>query len=102
LARHLVATIDELEPEMAKKVVVDGEEICLARGEDGGYYAVADTCSHEEYSLSEGEVWGVEVECPAHGSRFNLQTGEVRGLPATHPVRPYNVVVEGEDVYIER
>ena len=101
MARHRVADVDELEPEMARKVVVDGEEICLARGEDGQYYAIADTCSHEEYSLSEGEVWGVEVECPAHGSRFSLLTGDVRGLPATHPVKAYRVVVEGEEVFIE-
>jgi 3-phenylpropionate/trans-cinnamate dioxygenase ferredoxin component len=101
LARHLVARIDELEPETATKVVAGGEEICLARAEDGAYYAIADTCSHEEYSLSEGEVWDLEIECPAHGSRFNLQTGEVRVLPATHPVKAYKVVVDGEDVFVE-
>jgi 3-phenylpropionate/trans-cinnamate dioxygenase ferredoxin subunit len=98
--RHLVATVDELEPETAKKVVVDGTEICLARGEDGDYYAVADICSHEYYSLSEGEVWGEQVECPAHGSRFDLRTGKVSGLPATESIKAYEVVVDSENIYV--
>lgn len=96
-----MATIDEMEPAMARKVIVDGEEVCLARGEDGQFYAVSDTCSHEDYPLSEGEVWGVEIECPKHGSRFDLVTGQPRGLPATHPVKTYPVVLSGEEVSIE-
>jgi 3-phenylpropionate/trans-cinnamate dioxygenase ferredoxin component len=101
LARFVIATIDEMEAETAKKVIVDGEEICLVRGEDGQFYAVSDICSHEDYSLSEGEVWGIEIECPKHGSRFDLMTGEPRGLPATHPVKTYPVVLEGEEVLVE-
>lgn len=101
MAKHVVATIDELEPETMKKVIVDGEELCLARGEDGVYYAVADTCSHEEYSLSEGEVWGTEIECPKHGSRFDLMTGQPHALPATAPVRTYPVELSGEEVLVE-
>jgi 3-phenylpropionate/trans-cinnamate dioxygenase ferredoxin subunit len=95
------AAVDELEPETAKRVVLDGVEVCLARGEDGTYYAIGDVCSHEDYSLSEGEVWDEEVECPAHGSRFHLATGAVSGLPATQPVPAYRVRVEGEDVLVE-
>lgn len=101
MAKHVVATIDDLEPETAMKVVVDGEELCLARGEDGQYYAVSDTCSHEEYSLSEGEVWGTEIECPQHGSRFDLRTGQPHALPATAPVRTYAVELRGEEVLVE-
>ena len=84
-----------------RKVVVDGEEICLAHAEDGSFYALGDICTHEEYSLSDGELWGLEVECPAHGSRFNLLTGDVTGLPAVVPARTYRVSVEGDDVYVE-
>lgn len=98
---YKAATVDELEPETAKRVVLDGVEICLARSENGTYYAIGDVCSHEDYSLSEGEVWGEEVECPAHGSRFHLATGAVSGLPATQPVPAYRVRVEGEDVLVE-
>jgi 3-phenylpropionate/trans-cinnamate dioxygenase ferredoxin subunit len=98
---HLVARADELELETAKQVTAGGATICLARTEDGAYYAVDDTCSHEEYSLSEGEVWGEEIECPAHGSRFHLATGAVSGLPATKPVKAYRVELQDDDVLVE-
>ncbi len=84
-----------------RKVSVDGEDLCLAHAEDGAFYAISDLCTHEEYSLSEGELWGLEVECPAHGSRFDLRTGQVTGLPAVTPARVYKVSVEGDDVYVE-
>jgi 3-phenylpropionate/trans-cinnamate dioxygenase ferredoxin subunit len=99
--KHVVGKIDDLEVDSMEKVVVDGEEICLAHAEDGNFYAIGDVCTHEEYSLSDGELWGLEVECPAHGSRFNLQNGQVTGLPAVVPARTYPVTVEGDDVYVE-
>jgi 3-phenylpropionate/trans-cinnamate dioxygenase ferredoxin component len=101
MAKHLVGKIDDLEVDSMRKVVLDGQEICLAHAEDGSYYAIADICTHEEYSLSQGELWGLDVECPAHGSRFSLQTGAVTGLPAVIPARTYPVTVEGDDVYVE-
>ena len=101
MSKHLVAKIDELDVDAMKKVVVDGAEICLAHAEDGGYYAIADVCTHEEYSLSDGDLWGRDVECPAHGSRCNQRPGQVTGLPAVLPARVYPVTVEGDDVYVE-
>ena len=99
--KHLVGQIDDVPVDALRKVVIDGQEICLAHAGDGAYYAIGDVCTHEEYSLSDGELWGLDVECPAHGSRFNLQTGRVTGLPAVVPAKVYPVTVEGDDVYIE-
>jgi nitrite reductase/ring-hydroxylating ferredoxin subunit len=96
-----VASKDDLEPETAKQVEAGDLVLCLARTDDGAYCALDDECSHEEYSLSEGEVWGDEIECPAHGSKFNLRTGAVRGLPATQPVRAYRTQIDGDDVLVE-
>ena len=101
MAKHLVGKIDDLSVDSMRKVVLDGQEICLAHAEDGSFYAIDDICSHEEFSLSDGELWDMDVECPAHGSRFNLRTGEVTGLPAIEPVKAYRVTVEGDDVYLE-
>jgi len=101
MSKHLVGKIDDLDVDTMKKVILDGEEICLAHAEDGNYYALGDICTHEEYSLSEGELWGLDVECPAHGSRFNLLTGAVTGLPAVIAARTFPVTVEGDDVYVE-
>ena len=66
-----------------------------------GFFAIGDTCSHEESSLSEGFVEDDMVECPKHGAQFEILTGHNRSLPATRPVPSYRVVVEGEDVYVE-
>ena len=62
----------------------------------------ATTCSHADYSLSEGDVWEdeCEIECPKHGSTFSLLTGEPQTLPATQPVPVYDVQVDGDDVKV--
>jgi len=81
-------------------VICEGKRIALFRVE-GGIYALDDICSHEFSLLSEGEVWEGEVSCAKHGSRFNIRTGAVRGLPATLPVHTYPVRVEGGAIYVE-
>jgi 3-phenylpropionate/trans-cinnamate dioxygenase ferredoxin subunit len=63
-------------------------------------YAVGDRCSHAEASLAEGDVFGLDVECPRHGSEFNLVTGEPESLPATRPVPVYETRVVDGDVYL--
>lgn len=101
MARCRVASTDELALDTMKRVVCEGVEICLAHAEDGEYYAINDICTHEEFNLSDGELWGLEVECPQHSSRFDLRDGHVTGLPAVIPAATYPVTVEGGDVYIE-
>jgi nitrite reductase/ring-hydroxylating ferredoxin subunit len=66
-----------------------------------GFFAIGNTCSHEESSLSDGFVEEDKVECPKHGAQFDIATGKNLSLPATRPVPSYRVVVEGEDVYLE-
>ncbi len=81
-------------------VVFEGKRLVLFRLDDG-VHALDDVCSHEYSLLSEGEVWDGEVSCAKHGSRFNIRTGAVRGLPATLPVRTYPVKVDGGAIYVE-
>jgi 3-phenylpropionate/trans-cinnamate dioxygenase ferredoxin component len=95
-----VASEADVEPGSLQRVVVGGAAVCLARTESGDWFAIADVCSHEEYSLSEGDLWGQEVECPMHGSRFDLLTGHPDQLPATEPVKTYPVVVEAGQAYV--
>ena len=71
--------------------MADQTEMCLAHAEDGNFYAINDVCTHENFLLSEGELFGLDVECPQHGSRFNLKTGKVTGLPAVMPAEVYPV-----------
>ncbi len=76
-----------------------GRPLALFRLEDG-IYALDDVCSHEYSRLSEGEVWEGQVYCPKHGSRFDIRTGAVQGLPATDPVRAWPVKVEEGGIWV--
>ena len=82
-------------------VSVDGAAVALFRTEEG-IFALDDVCSHEYSRLSEGDVWGGEVYCQKHGSRFNLRTGAVTGLPATQPVRTWDVKLEAGEIWVAR
>jgi 3-phenylpropionate/trans-cinnamate dioxygenase ferredoxin subunit len=93
--------VDELAPDSARRVDVDGLRLAVVRiGDD--WYAIADRCSHADESLSEGDVWPEEreIECPKHGSTFSLLTGEPQTLPATRAVPVYEVRVDGDNVML--
>jgi 3-phenylpropionate/trans-cinnamate dioxygenase ferredoxin subunit len=94
-----VAAISEVPAGTARQVVLDGRKIAVANA-GGTIYAVADTCTHEEQSLSAGPVVGEIIVCPKHGSRFHLPSGRVLSLPAVRPVATYPVKVEGEDILV--
>lgn len=100
MVRVRVCGVDELRPGMATRLEVDGTAIAVFNVE-GTYYAIGDTCTHEESSLSEGFVEDDLVECPKHGAMFHLPTGEVRALPATRPEPTFAVTVEDGDLYVE-
>jgi 3-phenylpropionate/trans-cinnamate dioxygenase ferredoxin subunit len=67
---------------------------------DGEFYAIDDSCTHQDTSLSEGWLEGCEVECPLHTSRFDLRTGRPNSPPATRPVRTHQVQVVDGMVYV--
>ena len=99
-----VAAVDDVEPGGALALPTDltgtSEPISLFRDDDGTYYALDDTCSHEDASLAEGWVEAGEVECPLHATRFCLADGRPMCLPATRPVATHRVEVRGEEVYL--
>ena len=99
--RVTVCRLDDIEPGTAKRVDVGKRRIALVRC-DGDVYAIGDTCTHADISLSEGEVLcdEKEIECWKHGSTFSLVTGLPQSLPATIPVPVYDVRVEGDDVIV--
>jgi 3-phenylpropionate/trans-cinnamate dioxygenase ferredoxin subunit len=101
LARVRVASVEEVPVGALKGVVAGRQEICLAHAEDGNFYAIDDVCTHENFLLSGGELFDLQVECPQHGSRFNLKTGAVTGLPAVIPTRVFPVELEGDEVYVD-
>ena len=92
--------VDDVKPESAMAVEVDGVEVAIVHS-SGAFYAIADECSHAAIPLSEGDVGDGEIECYLHGSRFDLRTGEPLGLPATEPVAVYPCRVSGDDVLVD-
>ncbi len=79
---------------------VDGKAICIAQVE-GTFYAFDEICTHAHYSLADGFLEGKEVECPAHGARFDITSGEACCLPATEGVCTYPVKQDGDDLYVD-
>lgn len=94
-----VARADEVPPGMMKRVTVDGHAVALINV-GGEFFAIDDTCSHEEASLSGGTLSGEVVVCPKHGARFNVKNGRVLSLPAVRSVAVYPVRVEGGEILV--
>ena len=72
--------------------------VCNAGGD---LYAIDNVCTHDEGSLDQGELLGYEVECPRHGARFDVRSGEVTEAPAVLPVDTFTVRLQGEDIEVD-
>ena len=97
-----VCPVEELPPGTVK-IVHAGSVSVGVYNLAGEYYALEDRCSHDDGPLAEGEFdqAACTVECPRHGSLFDLATGRPKTLPAYAPVRTYPVTVEGDTVLLE-
>jgi glycine betaine catabolism B len=96
-----VADTKDIQPSHMKGVQVDGENICVVNVE-GKYFAINNICTHEGGPLADGTLDGYEVECPWHGSKFDVRTGEVKNPPATEPEPTYEVKIEGPDILLKK
>jgi len=98
-----VCSVEDVPEGEARRFAVDGRLVAVVNLGDEGFRAVDAICSHEHYYLDEGEV-DVDletIECPKHGSTFDLDTGKARTLPAIKPVDVFPVTVTDDDVLIE-
>lgn len=78
-----------------------GDQPILICNVDGEFFATEDTCTHDDWSLSEGYLEDDVVECTLHWAKFCVRTGAVKALPACEPLRTYVVKLEGEDVLVD-
>jgi glycine betaine catabolism B len=96
-----VSDTKDIQPSHMKEVQVDGENICIVNVE-GKYYAIGSICTHEGGPLADGTLKDYEVECPWHGSKFDVRTGEVKSPPASEPEPSYQVKVDGTNILIKK
>jgi 3-phenylpropionate/trans-cinnamate dioxygenase ferredoxin subunit len=93
--------LTELEDSKPIRIELNGEAVCVAKiGSE--VFAIGDTCSHSDASLSEGEVNGDLIECWLHGAQFDLRTGEAVTPPAIMAVPTFQVSYEGDFVSISK
>ena len=97
-----VCPVDELQP--GQRRLVEWEDLEIGVFNCGGnLYAIEDRCSHDDGPLAEGEFdeQACTVECPRHGSLFDLKTGKPMTLPAYVPVDTFAVIIEDEKIKVE-
>jgi 3-phenylpropionate/trans-cinnamate dioxygenase ferredoxin component len=95
-----VAKRGDIPPGSVRVVTVGGQRVALCHAADGQFYAVEDRCSHDNAPLGQGPLEGDEIECPRHGARFDVRSGEVTCLPAVKAIKTYRVRVQGDDVEV--
>ena len=100
MAFEKVGNISEVPPGTAKVYEV-GDRAVAVCNVGGELYAVDDVCTHDEGSLDQGDLEGFEIECPRHGARFDVRSGEVKALPAVLPIDTFKVRLQGKDIEIE-
>ncbi len=98
-----IAPADSIPPGVHRRISHEGIDIAIFNT-DGHFYAIGDTCTHAEASLTEGDFYedmrGWVAECPLHGSQFDVTTGEAVSLPATGNSGKYALKVQDGMIYL--
>ncbi|MCY0875845.1 MAG: non-heme iron oxygenase ferredoxin subunit [Firmicutes bacterium] len=101
MERLPVASLKEFPVGAMKRVDADGDDVLLVHLADG-VYAIDDICTHGRVSLADGWLEGEGIVCcPKHGGKFDVRTGKAVAFPAISPLRRYQVVQDGDVVYLE-
>ena len=95
---RIASTADVPEGRM-KKVLVGAQQVLVANVK-GKYYAIGNVCTHFGGSLDRGILTGQEVQCPLHGSHFDVTNGQVKRGPATRPEPVFEVKVENGSILV--
>jgi len=93
----MLGNTSEVAPGTMKSFSVNGKRILVANVA-GTFFATQDICTHDNGTLSDGELVDGEIECPRHGGRFDPKTGAVITFPPMFPIKTFPVRVEGENI----
>lgn len=96
-----VAEAKDIKPSTMKVIDLVGERVCMVNVE-GNYYAIGNVCTHVGGPLNEGTLEGYDVECPWHGSKFDVRTGEPTKPPARQSVPTYEIKIEDNNILVRK
>ncbi len=101
MGKILVGKTSDIPSGEMLKVESEGKEILVAN-ENGNYFAMDDTCTHQNASLSEGTLEGSTVTCPWHGSTWDCKSGKLIAFASElKDLASYKVIVESDNIYVE-
>jgi 3-phenylpropionate/trans-cinnamate dioxygenase ferredoxin component len=91
---------DEVTEGQTRAVTVNDQPLILAK-QDGRVYALEGICSHDGGEFEAGKhVVDCQIECPRHGARFDIKTGEATRMPAIVGINSYEIKIDNGDVYV--
>jgi len=100
MAKKSLGMLKDLENAPLHGVTREGRQILVAKA-GKTYFALGNVCTHNGCRLSGGKIIGENVQCPCHGSMFNLRTGEVVHGPAKNPEPVYRVTVDNNELFAD-
>lgn len=95
-----VCGVEDIEPGGYRTLFIDDEEVAVIKCE-GNVYAIQDICTHDGGELTGGTIEGCEIECPRHGARFDIHTGDVLCPPAYEPIDTYPVEIRDGRIFVK-
>ena len=94
-----IANTSEVPEGQARVFEVAGHRLAVCKV-DGEVFAIDDVCTHDGGPLGEGELNDHQIECPRHGARFDIRTGQARCLPAVVGVKSYPTEVRNDEIWV--
>ncbi len=98
---RFAANLNEVNPGTTKKICFSDHSPVLLANVGGVIYAVDDTCTHEDSSLSLGCLREDKIKCTLHGSWFSVITGEPSEEPADEPLSSYQVDIRNQEIWVQ-
>lgn len=94
-----IAKVSDFAERNHRSFSILARKIGVFKSSDGEFFAIEVACKHQNWDLTTGRVDGMIAECPRHGWRYDLSTGECLNHDST-PLRKYGLRVEGDDIYV--
>jgi len=94
-----VCRCDEIDEGKTKSFMINARSICMAK-EEGKIYAFDNICTHDGGLLGEGVIYDRQIECPRHGARFDIATGQATQMPAVVGIQTYEVQIEDGEILV--